>query len=211
MHVFFVEQGKRWQSREVHHHLGEEPGLHVGVEVRDGGQRMGFCPRERWRRTGRVRRTSGKSEIRLLSSKITLFGVKMTRIKSHDNVVLLSPSQLRNCAQSIFESLTSIVGWKAKDLGRLVNLKILLVNSFPALSEDQPCPNEMLSSYAIYLTCYPWDPGSVQLEEVLEVRRAESPGQGQRGRDPLSWNGVTMGFLLFQVQGQGPLWGFFFS
>ena len=75
---FFVEQGKRWQSREVHHHLGEEPGLHVGVEVSDGGQRMGFCPRERWRRTGRVRRTSGKSEIRLLSSKITLFGVKMT-------------------------------------------------------------------------------------------------------------------------------------
>ena len=39
--------------------------------------------------------------------------------------------------------LTSIVGWKAKDLGRLVNLKILLVNSFPALGEDQLCPIEM--------------------------------------------------------------------
>ena len=40
---------------------------------------------------------------------------------------------------------------------------------------------------------------------MLEVKRAEPPGQGQRGKDPLSWKGVTMGFLLFQVQGQGPL------
>ena len=97
-----------------------------------------------------IRYASGKSEIRLLSSKITLFGVKITRIKSHDNVVLLSPWQLRSCAQSICQSLTSIVGWKAKDLGRLVNLKILLVNSFPALTEDQLCPIEMSSYKSVW-------------------------------------------------------------
>ena len=84
--------------------------------------------------------------------------------------------------------------------------EIVAGQQFPALNENQLFSR--LPSYLIYLTCYPWDPESVQLEEVLEVRRAEPPGQGQRGKDPLSWKGVTMGFLLFQVQGQGPLWCF---
>ena len=143
-----------------------------------------------------IRYASGKSEIRLLSSKITLFGVKITRIKSHDNVVLLSPWQLRSCAQSICQSLTSIVGWKAKDLGRLVNLKILLVNSFPALTEDQLCPIEMSS----YKSVWPVIP---------EIQKAYN------WKKCWKWKGQNLQIKTSEVEtlwvGTGLLWASYFS
>ena len=51
---------------------GEESGVLIGVVGEgEGGHGIGLCPRERWRRRGRVKRNSGRSDIRLLSSKIT--------------------------------------------------------------------------------------------------------------------------------------------
>ena len=52
--------------------VGGRPGVGVGEGVGEGGQGRGLWPRERWRSAGRVKSTSGRSDIRLLSIKITL-------------------------------------------------------------------------------------------------------------------------------------------
>ena len=51
---------------------GVGAGVGVGEGVGEGGQGRGLWPRERWRSAGRVKSTSGRSDIRLLSIKITL-------------------------------------------------------------------------------------------------------------------------------------------
>ena len=62
-------------AKDFEHHLGVASGVSVAVGVGEGvgegGHGIGLWPRDRWRRTGRVKRTSGKSDIRLLSNKIT--------------------------------------------------------------------------------------------------------------------------------------------
>ena len=88
------------------------------------------------------------------------------------------------CSVNIFKSRLNR-GVEGKGSWEAGQPEIVAGQQFPALNENQLFSR--LPSYVNYLTCYPWDPGSVQLEEVLEVKRVESPGPGQRGRDPLRW------------------------
>ena len=112
-----------------------------------GGHGIGLRPRDRWRRRGRVKRTSGRSDIRLLSSKITcgqflsdflskrlnefcmyekhLFPQKQSsRFESKTNLVELFCRQhnWHGFSENCEFVNTSSVGWNANDEGRQVNL-----------------------------------------------------------------------------------------
>ena len=101
------------------------------------------------------------------------------------------------------------MGWKAKDLGRLVNLKFCWSTVFLHWMRIYCAQLRCLPSYMIWPVipeiqeaynwkkCWKWEGQNLQVK-ASEVKTL--------------WGGkgVTMGFLLFQVQGKGPLWGFFF-